>query len=158
MHCLSMTWVSKRAWQTGLIVIGEIVGWRKRQITPSSTISWCTRFGTLSANYRHVSIRNILSIDMAYVCDNVSPPWSWVKRLVFLMLLTVARMVMWVTQTGSIIWNERYSHNQDLTAFFMLKVKIRTDKMWIVSADFSEGWVRLANLVSMNRIKFDFLF
>lgn len=32
---------------------------------------------------------HLVPINLAYVCDNMSPPWSGVKRIVFLTLLAV---------------------------------------------------------------------
>lgn len=50
---------------------------------------------------------HLVSINLAYVCDNVLPPWSGVNRLVFLTLLTVARM--WLTRMEGILQYGHYS-------------------------------------------------
>lgn len=76
---------------------------------------------------------HLVPIDLAYACDNVSPPLSGLKRMVFLTLLAVARM-------EEVIQHERYSH-QDLVGFFrhQLRMKIRTDRKGLLSADFNES-------------------
>lgn len=55
----------------------------------------------------------------------------------------------WRKWGGGIVRNEHYSH-KDLIGF---KMKVRTDRKWLVSADFSESWVRVARLVCRNQIK-----
>lgn len=41
--------------------------------------------------------KHIVSIDLWYMCDNVSPPLPGMKQMVFLMLLAVTGMVVWTT-------------------------------------------------------------
>lgn len=79
--------------------------------------------------------------------------------MVFLVLLVVARMVVWGMQTEGILRNEHYSH-QDLIGFFgyQLRMKIRTDRMRLVLVDFSKMRVSVTSLVCVNRANLDFLF
>lgn len=47
-----------------------------------------------------------------------------------------------------------------MIGFFVhqLKLKIRTERMRLLSTDLSECWVKVASLVRVNRFSFDFLF
>lgn len=47
--------------------------------------------GNLTA---HIALENLVLIDRAYACDDLLPPYSEVKRVVFLSLLATARMVI----------------------------------------------------------------
>lgn len=42
----------------------------------------------------HVDPEHLVSIDLAYVCNNLLPPWPVMKRMMFLILLVVARIVI----------------------------------------------------------------
>ena len=67
-----------------------------------------------------------IPLDVAYVCDNVSPPWIGQKRMVFLTLLAVARMVIWTTRLNEIHKGHIFSHQNLIKAFqHQLRVKIR---------------------------------
>lgn len=59
---------------------------------------------------------HIVPICLKYACENVSPPYSGVRQMVFLALLAEARMMMWTTRMERILRYERYSH-QDLIGF-----------------------------------------
>lgn len=77
-------------------------------------------------------------INLAYMCNNVSLPFSEKKQMVFLMLVAVTRMVIWMLQMEGILRYEHYFH-QALIGFFQHqpKVKIRTDRKHLISTDFS---------------------
>lgn len=66
--------------------------------TPSSLSAgvylFCDHVGKLTVR---IDLEVCVSIHLAYVTGNVSPPCSGVKRLVCLSLLAVARIVLWVT-------------------------------------------------------------
>lgn len=70
-----------------------------------------------------------VSIDLAYLCENVSPPWSGVKRLVFLTLITAARLVVWVMPIETILRYDEYYSYQVLIGFsgHQLTIKTRSD-------------------------------
>lgn len=80
-----------------------------------------------------------VSIDLTHACDNVLPSYSGVKWVVFLTLLAVAMMVVCTTRMKGILQYERYYHH-GLVGFFghRLKIKIRTDIKYLLSADFNE--------------------
>lgn len=67
---------------------------------------------------------NVLYLDVSYVCDNVAPPWEGRKRLMFLILLGVARMVVWITRKLVVLHEDMLSHN-DLIAFFKYQLKTK---------------------------------
>lgn len=99
----------------------------------------------------------LLSIDLAYAYDNLSPPYSVEKRMMFFTLLTVARMVIWTLRTEGILRYERYYY-RDLSGFFghQLKMKIRCDKKRLLSRDFREKWIKVVSLVQVNRARLFF--
>lgn len=63
------------------------------------------------------------------MCHNALVPFSRVKRVVFLALLVVAKMVLGTLQIEEISRYEHYSH-QYLAGFFehQLKMEIKTDR------------------------------
>ena len=73
-----------------------------------------------------------MPLDVGYVVDNVSPPFQGEKRVVFLVILAVARMVIWQTRNKGLYEGANFSY-RDLILFFrhQLRVKIRCDrKCW----------------------------
>merc|ERR1711942_455621 len=102
--------------------------------------------------------RRIL-LDVAYVCDNMTPPLSGVKRMVFCAVLAVARMVIWTTRVNELYNGDVYSE-QHLVDFFrhQLKVKIRCDWKMLSRLEFNERWVYGASLVVWKGAKWEFFF
>ena len=70
--------------------------------------------------------KQLVLLDVGYVVDNVLPPFHGEKRMVFLAILTVARMVIWTTQNKGLYDDANFSH-RDLVLYFrdQLRVKIR---------------------------------
>ena len=68
-------------------------------------------------------------LDVGYVMDNVLIPFQGEKRVVFLAILAVARMVIWTTRRKGWYDDANFS-NRDLIVFFkhQLRVKIRCDR------------------------------
>ena len=73
-------------------------------------------------------------LDVGYVMDNVGPPFLGEKRVVFLAILAVARMVIWQMYECA-----NFSH-RDLILFFsdQLWVKIRCDRIRLNRITFSK--------------------
>ena len=67
--------------------------------------------------------------DVCYIVDNVLPPFQGEKRVVFLAILAVARMVIWTTRKKGLYVDANFSH-RDLILFFkhQLWVTIRCDR------------------------------
>ena len=84
--------------------------------------------------------------DVGYVVDNVLLPFQGAKRMVFLAILAVARMVIWTTRNKGLDDDANFSH-RDLVLFFMLRVKIRCDRKRLDRITFSKRWVNAASLV-----------
>ena len=65
-------------------------------------------------------------LDIGYVVDNVDPRYQGEKRLVFLVILAVARIVIWETRNKGLDDSANFSH-RDLILFFkhQLRVKMR---------------------------------
>ena len=79
-------------------------------------------------------------LDFGYVVDNVDPPFHGEKRVVFLVILAVARMVIWQTRNKGLYEGANLSH-RDLILFFrhQLRVKIRCDRRRLDCITFSKG-------------------
>ena len=65
-------------------------------------------------------------LDVGYVVDNVLPPFQGEKRLVFLAILVVARMVIRTTRNKG-LYDDANVFHRDLVLYFrhQLKAKIR---------------------------------
>ena len=76
-----------------------------------------------------ISPRQLVLLDVGYVFDNIDPPFQGEKRVVFLVILAVARMVIWQTQNKGLYEGENFSH-RDLILFFrhQSRVKIKCDR------------------------------
>ena len=87
-------------------------------------------------------------LDVGYVVDNVLPPFQGEKRVVFLSILAVARMVIWTTRKKGLYDNAKFSH-RDLILYFrhLPRVKIRCDRKSLDRITFSRRWVNAVSLV-----------
>ena len=83
-----------------------------------------------------------MPLDVSYVVDNVSPPFQGEKRVVFLVVLAVARMVIWQTRNKGVYDGANFSY-RDLILFFrhQLRVKIRCDRKCLDCITFSKSLV-----------------
>ena len=84
----------------------------------------------------------------APVIDNVLPLFQGGKRVVFLAILAVARMVIWTTRKKGLYNDANFSY-RDLILFFrhQLRVKIRCDRKRLDRITFDKRWVHAASLV-----------
>ena len=91
--------------------------------------------------------KQLVLLDVGYVVDNVLPPFQGEKRMVFLAILAVARMVIWTTRNKGLYDDANFSH-RDLVLYFrhQLRVKIRCDRKWLDRIKFSKSWVNAASL------------
>ena len=87
-------------------------------------------------------------LDVGYVVDNVLPPFQGEKRVVFLAILAVARMVIWTTRKKGLYDDANFSH-RDLVLYFrhQFRVKIRCDRKRLDRITFSKRWVNAVILV-----------
>ena len=92
--------------------------------------------------------QELVLLDVGYVLDNVDPPFHGEKRVVFLVILAVARMVIWQTRNKGLYEGANFSF-RDLILFFrhQLRVKIRCDRRRLDCITFSKRWVYAASLV-----------
>ena len=86
--------------------------------------------------------KQLVLLDVGYVVDNVLPPFHGEKRVVFLAILAVARMVIWTTRNKGLYDDANFSHC-DLVLYFrhQLRVKIRCDRKRLDRITFSKRWV-----------------
>ena len=89
-----------------------------------------------------------MPLDVGYVVDNVSPPFQGEKRVVFLVILAVAKMVIWQTRNKGLDEGENFSYRDLILSFkHQLRVKIRCDRKCLDRITFSKRWVHAASLV-----------
>ena len=86
--------------------------------------------------------------DVGYVIDNVLPLLQGEKHVVFLVILAIARMVIWTTWKKGLYDDANFSH-PDLILFFrhQLRVKIRCDRKCLDCITFHKRWVNAVSLV-----------
>ena len=96
----------------------------------------------------HIEPKQLGLLDVGYVVDNVLTPFQGEKRVVFLAILAVARMVIWTTQKNGLYDDANFSHH-DMILFFryQLKVKIRCDRKPLDCITFHKRRVNAASLV-----------
>ena len=96
--------------------------------------------------------KQLVLLDVGYVVDNVLPPFQGEKRVVFLAILAVARMVIWTTRNKGLYDDANFSHH-DLVLYFrhQLRVKIRCDKKRLDRITSKKRWVNTASLVVRKR-------
>ena len=94
------------------------------------------------------SHRTQAALIVGYVVDNVLPPFQDEKRVVFLAILAVARMVIWTTRKKGLYDDANFSH-RDLVLHFrhQLRVKIRCDRKHLDRITFNRSGVNAASLV-----------
>ena len=85
--------------------------------------------------------KQLVLLDVGYVVDNVLPPFQGEKRVVFLAILAVARMVIWITRKKGLYEDANFSH-RDLVLYFrhQLRVKIRCDRKRLDRITFNRRW------------------
>ena len=92
--------------------------------------------------------KQLVLLDIGYDVDNVLPPFQGDKRVVFLAILAVARMVIRTTRNKGLYDDADFSH-RDLVLYFrhQQRVKIRCDRRFLDRITFSKRWVNAARLV-----------
>ena len=87
-------------------------------------------------------------LDVGYVVDNVLSLFQGEKRVVFLAIIAVARMMILTTRKKGLYDDANFSHC-DLILFFrhQLKVKIRCDRKRLDRITFDKRWMNAASLV-----------
>ena len=92
--------------------------------------------------------KQLVLFDVGYVVDNVLPPFQGEKRVVFLAILAVARMVIWSTRNKGLYDDANFSH-RDLVLYFrhLRRVKIRCNRKRLDRITFSKRWVNAGSLV-----------
>ena len=61
--------------------------------------------------------KQLVHLVVGYVVDNVLPPFQGEKRVVFLAIIAVARMVIWTTRKKGLYDDANFSH-RDLVLYF----------------------------------------
>ena len=92
--------------------------------------------------------KQLVLLDVGYVVDNVLPPFQGEKRVVFLAILAVARLLIWSMRNKGLYDDANFFH-RDLVLYFwhLLRVKIRFDRKRLDRITFSKSWVNAASLV-----------
>ena len=120
--------------------------------TASHTFDYCERIRPFWSHVEewtaHISPRQLMLLDVGYIVDNVDPPYQGKKHVVFLVILAVARMVIWEMRNKGLYEGANFSHG-DLILFFrhQLRVKIRCNRKCLDQITFTKRWVNAASLV-----------
>ena len=75
----------------------------------------------------------LVLLDVGYVVDNVLPQFQCEKRIVFLAILAIAKMVIWTTQKKGLCDGANFSH-RDLILFLGISLWSKLDEIenaWI---------------------------
>ena len=94
---------------------------------------YCKRFHSFWDHVGEWTVRiepkQLVLLDVGYVVDNVLPLFQGEKRMVFIAILAVARMVSWTTRKKGLYDDANFSH-RDLVLYFrhQLRVKIKCDR------------------------------
>ena len=77
----------------------------------------------------HIDPKQLMLLNVSYIVENIDPPYQGEKCVMFLVILAVARMVIWETRKKGLHDGTNFSYH-DLILFFrnQLKVKIRCDR------------------------------
>ena len=77
----------------------------------------------------HIEPKQLILLNIGYVVDNILLQFQVEKRVVFLMILAVARMVIWTTGKKALYDGANFSHC-DLILLFrhQLRIKIRCER------------------------------
>ena len=145
-HCPLPTRPSKRVWQTCPIAPAAAVARKTRLCTSSTTVSGFNRFGATWGSGRPASIPN------SSCCLTLVTSWTILtlrgeKRVVFLVILVVARMVIWTMRKKGLYDSANFSH-RDLVLLFrrQLRVKIRCYRKRLHHITFDKRWVSAVSL------------
>ena len=84
---------------------------------------FCNHIGEWTAHIEH---KQLVLLGIDYVVDNVLPDIQGEKRVMFLVILTVTRMVIWTTRKKELYDGANFSHHDLVLCFrHQLRVKIR---------------------------------
>ena len=103
--------------------------------------------------------KQLILLNVSYVIDNVLPPFQGEKRVVFLLILAVARMMIWTTRKKRLYDDASFSHC-DLVLFFrhQLRIKIRCDRKHLDCITFDKRWMNAESLVVRKEVTLESTF
>ena len=109
---------------------------------------WVRPFWNLIGEWTaRIEHKQFMLLDVRYFEDNVSP-YQVEKRVVFLAILAVARIVIWTTRKKWLYDDANFSHRDPILFFkHQLRVKIRCDRKHLDRITFDKRWVYAASLV-----------
>ena len=96
----------------------------------------------------HNEPKQLVLLDVGFVVGNVLPPFQGEKRVVFLTILAIARIVIQTIRKKGLYDDASFSH-RDLVLYIrhQLRVKIRCDGKRLVRITFNKRWLNAASLV-----------
>ena len=111
----------------------------------------CSFWSHIGEWMTYINTKQLALLDVSFAMDNVDPRIK-VRNVVFLMILAVARMVIWTMWKKGLYDSAKFFHC-DLILFFryQLKVKIRCDRKCLDCIIFNKRWVNAASLVVQKR-------
>ena len=105
--------------------------------TAEHAFYYCERVHPLWNHVRewmaHIEPKKLVLLDIGYVLDNVLPQFQGGKRVVFLTILSIARMVIWTTRKKELYDDENFSH-RDWFCSLGISLSLKSDMIenaWI---------------------------
>ena len=128
---------------------------RHAQLPPQRQWPGRNGFSRVRSFWSHVGERmaridpkQFVLLDVGYIVDNVDPQYRGEKRVVFLTILAVARIMIWMMWKKGLYDGANFSH-RDLILFLrhQLRVKIKCDRKHLDHITFDKRWVYAASRV-----------
>ena len=93
-------------------------GMKETALHPFYDFEWVRPFWSYVEEWTaRIDPKQLVLLDVGYIVDNVLLPWKGEKRVMFLEILAVARMVIWATRKKGLYDDANFSH-YDLILFF----------------------------------------
>ena len=123
------------------------MGWKKRLSTPSTTAGESAFLGSRrGVDGSHRTQKACAARRWLRRRQRSSSVFHGEKRVVFLAILAVARMVIWTTRNKGLYDDASFSHRDLVLSFrHQLRVKIRCDRKRLDRITFSKRWVTAAS-------------
>ena len=101
----------------------KYVGQEETALYALYSCKWVHPFGSHIGEWTaRIDPKQLVLLDVGYVVDNVDPLYWGEKRVVFLAILAVVRMVIWTTCKKGLYDDVNFSH-RDLILFFRHQLK-----------------------------------
>ena len=142
MECIAPFWLELQSWPGRHAQLSSLHQWLGKK---AEHTYYCER---VHPSWNHVKPKQLILLNVSYIVDKVLCQFQGEKHVVFLVILAVARRVVWMTQKKGFYDGANFSH-RDLILFFrhQLRVKIRCDRKHLDRITLDGRWVHAVSLV-----------